>query len=122
MDLKKTIIIKRSKIEQPLTRGIEMMMEEDGGRIMFLPDDCTVEYVGEDSKALFEFPTIDQWVPMKDGFPEDSGEYLVTLFDGTIEVRYYLSTIRKWFPKTDMVAWMPLPKPYEWSEEDESNN
>lgn len=63
----------------------------------------------------------DRWIPITERKPEEDGEYLFSIrsslgdyvMEGWVrdgEYRLY-----------DVVAWMPLPKPYEGSEEDEDD-
>jgi len=118
MNLKKTIIIKRSKLEQPLTRGIESLINEDGSTIMFLPKDCTVEYVGEDSKVVFEH----RWIPVTERLPEESYDSVIgwdAYRERCVFVQFYnghfqISGSNESF---DIKYWMPMiPSPYEGSE------
>ena len=68
------------------------------------------------------------WIPVSERVPEDSGEYLVTVIDEDVET--YKHTGIAWYahPKDydvkegdwrelmideKVIAWMPLPKPYE---------
>lgn len=67
------------------------------------------------------------WMPVKEGLPEDSGEYFVTVIDEDDET--YRHTGNAWYahPKDydvekgewrelmmdeKVIAWMPLPEPY----------
>lgn len=83
--------------------------------------------------VIEEAPTIDipQWIPCSERLPSDSGEYLVTVgtHDAFVDVLYYGKPLMpnrkvkgKCFYKADdewgdivdddVIAWMPLPKPY----------
>ena len=76
---------------------------------------------GEDIKAMCgecdawnqykNYPQL-RWIPTSERTPEKSGMYLVTTPDGQVELRYY-STLYRWHGWVDMVAWMPLPQPWE---------
>ena len=66
-----------------------------------------------------------QWVPYSERLPEEDGRFLVFLPDrnGTFMCADFLGG--KWYPddyectSNHVIAWMPLPKPYE--KEGESN-
>ena len=66
--------------------------------------------------VLAEFPTIEdrktEWIPVSERLPDKGGSYLVTLRNGDVELRYYLSTLDKFVLQMDVIAWMPVPKPY----------
>lgn len=79
-------------------------------------------------RILHEQPTIDiddvpQWIPCSERLPEEKGEYLVTYHpcywdDVKDEIRVGIDTFRgrtTWAKKKHqrVIAWMPLPKPYE---------
>ena len=67
---------------------------------------------------LAEFPTIEpspQWIPRSERLPEDNGEYLVTRY--AKNVYRYVDIVKKTNTSGDMardiIAWIPLPEPYE---------
>ena len=76
-----------------------------------------------DIKAHIELmPTIDaepHWIPCNERLPEDDRSKVVTLANGNAEVGYYSNG--DWWCVGDkvtlenqtVIAWMPLPKPYE---------
>ena len=88
-------------------------------------------------------PTIDKWIPVTERLPERNGRYLVTrglnacgdLWNRTYIINYSdlmgIKSHRIWWDGNvgksdfkrfdDVIAWMPLPKPYEGSEEDEDD-
>ena len=87
----------------------------------------------EDTKALVEAyetfldavkdsPAVeaDGWIPVEDRLPEENGEYLVTRESGFCR---YMDIVRKSNCNSDLpmasdiIAWMPLPKPYQPKEE-----
>ena len=88
----------------------------------------------DERRALFDQivdaqPTIDaepQWIPVSERLPEEKGEYLVTYHpcywdDVKDEIRVGIDTFRgrtTWAKKKHqrVIAWMPLPKPYEVKE------
>ena len=85
--------------------------------------ECRVDYLISDA------PTIDavsEWVPCSDRLPTKSGSYLVTV---PIDDRAYVDALNfhkgkfyecdsEWgdIEYDDVIAWMPLPKPYERSD------
>ena len=71
-------------------------------------------------------PTISaepQWIPCSERLPEDDRSKVVTLANGNAEVGYYSNG--DWWCVGDeitlenqtVIAWMPLPKPYEVNHE-----
>lgn len=71
-------------------------------------------------------PTIDavpHWIPCGERLPEDDRSKVVTLANGNAEVGYYSNG--DWWCVGDkvtlenqtVIAWMPLPKPYEVEDE-----
>ena len=71
-------------------------------------------------------PTIDiepHWIPCSERLPEDDRSKVVTLANGNAEVGYYSNG--DWWCVGDkvtlenqtVIAWMPLPKPYEVNHE-----
>ena len=80
-------------------------------------------------QLIDEQPTIDaepHWIPCSERLPEEKGEYLVTYHpcywdDVKDEIRVGIDTFRgrtTWAKKKHqrVIAWMPLPKPYEVKE------
>ena len=84
------------------------------------------------AKELAKLPSVNPtktgWISVSERVPEDSGEYLVTVIDEDVET--YKHTGIAWYahPKDydvkegdwrelmideKVIAWMPLPKPYE---------
>lgn len=66
-----------------------------------------------------------QWIPVSKRLPKESGIYLVTLKtdgvaylesefpNGFVYVSTYDAVIMNWgYGGKDVIAWMPLPKPY----------
>ena len=62
-----------------------------------------------------------QWIPWDSGrFPDDSGTYIVTAYDGAKErvtFAKYQKRLKRWEltgarSYWRVLAWMPLPKPY----------
>lgn len=59
--------------------------------------------------GLKELPSELEWIPCSEQEPEEDGYYLVCWSDGQIETEWYDHEGWGYF---DVVAWMPLPKPY----------
>ena len=73
-------------------------------------------------KALKEIPPAQQWIPCSERLPEATGVYIVTCniyngdkVDGVTATWSYWRR-NEWMMK-DVLAWMPLPKPYGGDEE-----
>ena len=72
-------------------------------------------------------PKTGHWTPISERPPEESGTYTVTAYDGaTKRVTYikYLKRLKQWELTGSraywkVLAWMPLPKPYELQESEE---
>lgn len=98
-----------------------------------LKTNINTAFWSEIEKVIDSAPSIDipQWIPCSERLPSDSGEYLVTVgtHDAFVDVLYYgkpLMPNRKVKGKcfyraddewgdivdNDVIAWMPLPKPY----------
>ena len=73
-----------------------------------------------------------EWIPVSDRLPEEDGDYFVTLENGVVKILGYSTTQRTTCPKgfyyisngvswrqtiNPVVAWMPLPEPYEKEQE-----
>lgn len=75
------------------------------------------------TKAIVEKqPVVYQWIPVEERLPKENGTYLATAksinSSSTIEVMYYAKR-QMWVDVVDdtillnVIAWQPLPKPYE---------
>lgn len=68
-------------------------------------------------------PKVGEWIPVSEGLPKKKGRYLVTAFDYDGE---YTATapfnpddkldVEFWKTSKDIVAWQPLPEPWEGEE------
>lgn len=59
-----------------------------------------------------------EWIPVSETLPEESGRYLVfTRWDG-IDCSYFHDLTGGWlkYERSEILAWMPLPKPYKGGE------
>jgi hypothetical protein len=86
-----------------------------------------VDFLPEARAWLSDAPTIGGWIPCSERLPEVSGLYLVTTNAyGVWAARTDSYSVRnkEWKRKGDkkavIIAWMPLPEPYE--EEDDDTN
>lgn len=59
-----------------------------------------------------------RWISVSERLPENEGLYLVSVKNDN-QRQYsktcWFSKSRSWFARQDVIAWMPLPKPYEKS-------
>ena len=64
-----------------------------------------------------------EWLPCSDVLPSDRIEVLACLEDGWIEIASYSHVRKAWYVKgkwiKKVIAWQPLPKPYEVEEDKE---
>ena len=85
------------------------------------------DWVGFDTidEVLSGMPAEPRWRPIKDGLPEEEGRYLVSC-DSCFAIEIARSYINdegdRWFccdwnDPENIVAWMPLPKPYKGGDE-----
>lgn len=86
--------------------------------------DCAYD-IEKDLKALPSARPEQRWIPWHSGkFPEESGTYTVTAYDGATErVTYakYQKRLKRWEltgarAYWRVLAWMPSPKPYKEDE------
>lgn len=77
------------------------------------------------AQAIRELPSVNpqepKWIPVSERLPEESGEYLITIKDRTYRgISWFYSSDKKWsYRNAEIIAWMPLPKPYEPQESEE---
>ena len=83
-------------------------------------------YTNEGCPTIYSNPEQPKWIPVSKELPEKGGDYLVTIsFDIGAEepVRevykgFFCALSQKWLNRDeDVIAWMPLPKPYREVEE-----
>lgn len=96
---------------------------EDGDT---MPEHMDLNYMG----AKIDFHCRPMWIPVSERLPKRTGEYFVTVIDDSGEDNYYKAVGVAWFAhKKDygikesewrelgidetVIAWMPLPTPYE---------
>lgn len=90
--------------------------------------DYRITDISDREKLLDELRPTGEWIPVSERFPQIATKCLVTLSNGYITIGEYFS-IDKWifietsfsmvYPKETVIAWMPLPKPYEKGGEEE---
>ena len=92
--------------------------------------DCYQHLMREAAELLSEQPTIQpeqQWIPVSERMPEESGWYICTCRDGVSERVTFLKwqkRLKQW-EKTGtrsywkVIAWLPLPEPYQKGEHHE---
>ena len=59
--------------------------------------------------------TTNKWIPVKKESPDKPGQYLVTVYDWTIDYKYVRLGnyyIGGYWESPMITAWMPLPDPY----------
>lgn len=60
-----------------------------------------------------------RWIPVSEKFPEESGEYLISINGGVTTSWFYRADGVWSYRNADITAWMPLPQPYKGESEDE---
>ena len=74
-------------------------------------------------EALEQEPKTGQWIPVSERLPEIHNytqEYIVTIKGNFIRTTFFTETNGKsWWSIDNVIAWMPLPKPYEPQAESE---
>lgn len=67
---------------------------------------------------LEKLPTADipRWIPVTERLPEKNGRYLITGKRGTVYSLEYED--ERWYGGIQPIAWMPLPEPYKYGEEE----
>ena len=74
--------------------------------------------------ALRRIPSTERWIPVTEKLPEKDGDYLVTYTDGGVTgVGSSLYIQREdgsepYWDYFNVIAWMPLPRPYKVSDEE----
>lgn len=59
---------------------------------------------------------VTNWIPVSERLPEEKGLYFVTTdgrYNNIVEVTFYNHTNNIWYIASEVIAWMPLPVPYE---------
>ena len=56
-----------------------------------------------------------EWIPVSERLPEKDDLYLICFDDGEYELVYFCKGA---FSYSGVIAWMPLPEPYEADKED----
>lgn len=72
------------------------------------------EQLAEWLEELAERREADKWISTKERMPEKDGGYLVVVeFQHILLVTYYDAENEHWGTANSVIAWKPLPKPYE---------
>ena len=93
--------------------------------------ECATEHeqLAEWLTELQERREADRWIPVSEKLPEYSDNYLVFVDDGYIDIGVYHSDKEEWSlcdahgfywakdKRVGIIAWKPLPKPYESEDE-----
>ena len=86
---------------------IEFCEEEEKMIIGFLKDTAE-SFMRENQSAQ-------QWIPCSERLPDQNGKYLVVGRQKAINILKFDGG--RWYGKWGVVAWMPLPEPYEGEKE-----
>ena len=111
-------------------RDNEYYLDKDKDNLTYIHIDG--DWISKPYKGNFTTPTRPKakWIRVDERLPEEGGDYLVTesfdLFvkEPTIEVHknFYCILSKKWLYDNDnVVAWMPLPEPYNAEMESDSD-
>lgn len=113
--------------------GVDWYHQNDSGEMVHGANSAEHQawYKAEDIyKAIEGVPPAQRWIPWDSGkFPEESGTYTVTAYDGaTKRVTYakYQKRLKRWEltgarAYWRVLAWMPLPTPYREGGQDGKN-
>lgn len=88
------------------------------------------EYNERSVKVIRNLPSAQQWIPVAERLPENDDWQIVTIKDESADAPYiysdfgwYLDAANCWIvdadQRRDIVAWMPLPKPWKGGEDGE---
>lgn len=111
--------LEQESCDDTITDIIEYINER-GGRNLFKDDseyDCIIDYI----EALPPVQPVGRWIPVSERLPEKGGDYLVTTewkgsYSGDVYIETNMAVYREKEKEWDcagIVAWMPLPEPYE---------
>ena len=67
--------------------------------------------------AIERLPSAQQWIPCSERLPEEDGKYLVVGRQKAINILKFDGG--RWYGKWGVVAWMPLPEPYQPKENEQ---
>ena len=113
-----------------MTRPIDADDLMDWSETVQLTDDGGID-INDFEEKLKSMPTVDaepQWIPVSERLPDDDdykpfsyyedGAVLFSTKNGKVGFGWYYESTKEWANEDDrtpgeVVAWMPLPKPYE---------
>jgi hypothetical protein len=117
MNRRKIIMISRQKLIEALTEWRNSINRDYLAEVYAR---ATLEDVIEYIESQ---PPADQWIPVAERLPDESGAYLVSIgnYNGVPKVwRMYFTTVEypRWLTFYKVTAWMPLPEPYKEGEKE----
>ena len=86
-----------------------------------------IPFNNEINTAILIAPTVDavpRWIPCEERLPKEYNEYLCCDKDGEYYVNYLEDAYwaRKFTESESIVAWMPLPEPYDGERKDNEDS
>ena len=103
---------------------IETLMYMVMGAVSLMIIVVILEIVEED-KGIKKCPKCGEWIPCSERLPEDSRSVLIYTKEGRVAEGCYNQEGLEWWQfrwsvrNPHVIAWMPLPEPYEKGEEHE---
>lgn len=114
--------LEQEPCEDAISRQAALDLAKD--LIVPLKDGATYEHRCIDPQCVRELPPVQpksRWIPVSEKLPEKGGDYLVTTewkgsYSGDVYIETNMAVYREKEKEWDcagVVAWMPLPEPYE---------
>ena len=109
-----------------MLNGLKESSKEEGGKNTLIRDCYHSSFVFVIDKAIQALEQT-HWIPMSERMPEEKQEILACFYNGDGDYKLmvtYRTDYNYWkgVGRTgDMVAWMPLPQPYEPQESEDDN-
>ena len=66
--------------------------------------------------AIMQLPSVQQWIPVTERFPKEGNPYLIYHESFGIRIDTRVKGEWKTYGDDTVLAWMPLPEPYEGGE------